>query len=91
MSELEATGQALAIRPLLWLDLTPANASLIRARLDGQAYTAIAETLGAGQRWTPPLVKRYEHAICRTILNHQEIMVILDRVGRGARYAQGKR
>lgn len=86
MSNLERAATALAIRPMLWGKLDPLVARVLRARIDDQAYTAIAQTIGAGDHWTPAMAKKYEEAGVALVLKHEKIAVVLDRGGYGNRW-----
>lgn len=85
---LERAVMALAARPLLWGRLTPEVAAVLRARINDQAYTAIAQTTGASEQWSPATAKRYEEAGCHLVLKYERIAVMLDRSGYGGRWGR---
>lgn len=85
MNGLEHAAMALAARPLLWNKLDTHVAEVLRARIDGQTYTAIAETTGASEHWTVAMVKKYEDAGCALVLKREKIALVLDRGGFGRR------
>ena len=87
MTVLEQAATALAIRPLLWGRLDDHVAAILRKRIDGQAYTAIAQTLGLSENWTPAIVKKYEMAGCALVLKREEMAITLDRDGFGKRWS----
>ena len=87
-TELERALEALAIRPLLWNELTPLGVIILWYRMQGWAAAAIAANAELpGPVLQTEDVQKYEQAACRVVLKMEKLHANFDRHGLGARYA----
>lgn len=77
--------KAIALRPLLWELLTEPQQHVLRGTIQGQALTAIGQTIG-GPPMAPSLVRRIQVNIPPFILKKQRQLIQLEHRGLGTSY-----
>lgn len=80
MSPLEQAADAVAVRPGLWHVLGDELGAVLRSRIQGQAYTAIAQTKPGGP-YSVAQIKELEATAVSTVMLAQRLAVRRGRWG----------